>query len=738
MAKNESDFDFEKEYGFDPNSFLNDLGSDEDIDLSEFDDELLGLAPESSPKEKESEKFDDDLDLDGLDLGGDFDADADLDLDGLDLGGDSDLDADLDLDAFLNSDDDAAPDMGEDADFQSDLDLRGDDALFEEEVLSDADDFPADDELPEDPDLFADEDLSDDLDFSLEDDFGDEPDFPEDIEPEEIAMDETMEYPQQMEQSAQTEFLDDPVLDEEAQDEPTPREPKPPRRKERKPREPREPREPKEAKPNILTKFFDLYFAPVLNKELQEPTVDPNNPRRRRRKSKVQIFKEVYLPPIIACVCLILILSFVIGAISNAIEQKKQNDIQKENDVQASISAAAQAEQEYQRVMAEAAELAASYDYQGAIDKLDTFPDINSYPDMGAKRAEYINIRDSMVEYKDFSQIPNLSFHVLINDPARAYADPELGGKYNLNFVTTEEFSKILQQLYANNYVLVDFDSFVEVGITVSGTEQYIPKSIFLPEGKKPFMLTETMVNYFEYMVDSNNDGVADAGGDGFANKLVLDASGNIKAEYVDASGSTLTGNYDLVPILEDFIAQHPDFSYKGSRAILAVTGNQGIFGYRCNTSYVQTKGNDYYEQEKAGAIEIVNALRNKGYTLACYTYANDAYGNFNSANITADLQSWTQQIKPIIGDIDTFVFAQMSDLTDYTGTSFNVMYQTGFRYFISNGKSPSTAVNNTYVKQDRLMVTGETMAWYSDRFTGMFDCNMVLDMTSRGSVPKT
>ena len=50
------------------------------------------------------------------------------------------------------------------------------------------------------------------------------------------------------------------------------------------------------------------------------------------------------------------------------------------------------------------------------------------------------------------------------------------------------------------------------------------------------------------------------------------------------------------------------------------------------------------------------------------------------------------------------------------------------------------TEINNTYVRQNRLMVTGETMAWYADRFTdrSLFDPNMVLDMTARGgSVPK-
>ena len=651
-------------------------------------------------------------------------------------------DDDFDPKAFLDGEDDADIDLSE-------FDEALSDDQSEETV---ADNY--DDELDlsglgldDDPDAADDLDLDDILspkavrrNAQEHDDFGsDKPDDDPDFDMSDYLGEDD---------SAQTEAA--PEDDDDFQDEPEDEddsaqeedEDKPARRREKRVKPPRErkPREPKEAKPNVFTKLYDLYFAPLTNKEALEAPVDPSNPRRRRRKTKAQIFKEVYLPPLIACVCLILILSFAIGAISNAIEQKRVNDAIKQNEIDASISSAQEAEAEYQRIMSEAAELAANYDYQGAIDKIDSFADIANYPDMSTKRAEYVTAMNSLVEYKDYSQIPNLSFHVLIADPSRAFSDKELGGKYNQNFVTIDEFSKILDQLYANGYVLVDFDDFVDVGQTVSGTDQYQSKSIFLPEGKKPLMLTETMVNYFEYMVDSNSDGVADAGGAGFANKLVVDANGDIKAEYIDSSNNTLTGNYDFVPILEDFIKAHPDFSYRGARAILAVTGNQGIFGYRCNTSYVSTKGNDYYEEQKAGALAIVEALKAKGYRLACYTYENQKYSGMNSAGITADLQSWTQQITPIIGKIDTFVFAQASDLSDYTGASFNVMYQTGFRYFISNSKDPSTEVNNTYVRQKRLMVTGETMVWYKERFTdrGLFDPNMVVDMTARGgSVPK-
>ena len=488
--------------------------------------------------------------------------------------------------------------------------------------------------------------------------------------------------------------------------------------------------------PNIFTKFFDLYFAPVLYKELREEPQDPEAPRRRRRKSKAQIFKEVYLPPIIVCISLILVITFLIGSVSNAIQLKQIEDEKEQMQLNESLSAAAQAEQENQRILDQAEELAAQYNYEEAITLLDSMGDLTQHQDLQAKRSEYVNTMSSLVEYNNPHDIPNLSFHVLIHDMAKALTSQQYGGSYNKNFVSTTEFTKILENLYRNGYVLVDFESFVGAKTDINGNAQFEPVPIYLPADKKPVMITETMVNYFEYMIDPNEDDIIDH--TGFAHKLVLDGNGDIKAEYLDANGQTNVGNYDLVPILEDFIKTHPDFSYRGARAILAVTGHEGVFGYRINSAVVANKGNDYWEKEVAGAKEITNALREKGYTIACYTYKNDAYAGWSVAQISADLQSWQTQIVSVIGNVDTFVFAKLSNISDYNGPAFSTMYQSGFRYFISNGESPMTQVNPTYVRQNRLMVTGETMQHYSSRFTGLFDCAAILEVNIRGNVAKS
>ena len=390
-------------------------------------------------------------------------------------------------------------------------------------------------------------------------------------------------------------------------------------------------------------------------------------------------------------------------------------------------------------LLSQAEIMALGYDYDGAIQLLDSFSgNMADYEELVAAKSKYVSLRDALIEFNNPATIPNLSFHVLIHDPARAYADKDLGGLYNRNFVTTEEFQRILEQLYKNNFVLVDYDSFVSSNTDLEGNANFFPVPIRLPDGKKPVMITETMFNYYDYMIDGNKDGTPDAGGDGFAARLVVDANGDIKAEYVDINSETHIGNYDLVPILEDFIKEHPDFSYRGARATLAVTGEQGVFGYRTNTSYIASVGNEYYEKEVIAAKEVVQALRNKGYRIACYTYKNENYNQLNANLIQADLTKWNEQITPVLGPVDTIVFAKESDIGDYSGPKFNVLYTSGFRIMVTDSDTPYAEVNNTYVRQSRLMVTGNTMAWKSAQFTnlGLFDPNVVLDMANRKQVP--
>ena len=473
----------------------------------------------------------------------------------------------------------------------------------------------------------------------------------------------------------------------------------------------------------------------------QEPKPAAENNPRKKPVSKMRQFKNETLPLIIMGIAAVLIVFFIVGSASRAIANGIRNNKDKHTASESQVNEEQRLAEEAERILKEAALLAAGYDYDAAIAKLNTYSgNITEHSEITMRLSEYKQTLSSLIQYNDPASIPNLSFHMLIADPTRAFTNQKWGNSYNKNFVTTGEFEKILEQLYDKGYVLVEMEHCVAETVT-GDTITYSSKPVLLPDGKKPVMITQTMVNYYNYMIDGNDDGTPDKDGAGFASKLVVDdLTGKIQAEMVTASGETVRGDYDLVPILEKFIEEHPDFSYKGARAILAVTGDEGIFGYRTNASVKNKKGDDYYNQQVEGAKKLVNALRDKGYEIACYTYGNIDYGKKSASEIQADIANWKMEVMPIVGTLDTLVYAKSSDISStgaYTGGKYNVLYEAGFRYFISNGTSPSGDVTSSYVRQKRIMVTGQFMAHTATMYTPYFDAKVVLN-SQRGNVPQS
>ncbi len=461
-----------------------------------------------------------------------------------------------------------------------------------------------------------------------------------------------------------------------------------------------------------IQKGRDLYMDENINRA-------PNP--RRRRKTKWEIIKEAYLPTIILILTVILIIVFVAGSLS------RRQDPSNTTPPETSSTAATESpyEVEMDKLLAEAALLAADYDYKGAADKLSTFSgDISAYPALSAKRDEYLAADAGMVSWSA-SQVKALSFHTLIADAQRAYANQAYGAAYKKNFITTAEFQSILQDLYDNGYILVSLDDFTACEQSTDQIQDVCSeKQLRLPIGKKPLLLVQTNVNYYTYMVDGDGDGVADKDGAGFASKMIVDDNGNITCLMVDANGNTVQGNFDLVPILEDFLAGHADFSYRGARAILAPSGYDGIFGYRINASVKASKGEDYYNEQVEGAAQLVAALREAGYELACYTYGNSAYGGISAPEIQTDLRSWASEITPVFGQTNILVFAQNSQISEYTGSKFNVLYNAGFRYFL--GFDTTGTIDSSYILLNRIFVTGSLIADSPSLYSGLFDASIL------------
>ena len=289
-------------------------------------------------------------------------------------------------------------------------------------------------------------------------------------------------------------------------------------------------------------------------------------------------------------------------------EKKAEKETQKREESEDSSTSTSSDEK---TLLKKAQKLAQQYDYTGAISVLQNNWKFATSDKMQKAVSEYRKKRDACVEYP-LENITHVFFHSLIVDTSRAFDGDSDEAGYNQMMTTVSEFKKMIQSMYEKGYVLVSPHDMAVVND--DGTMSR--GKIMLPEGKIPFVLSEDDVSYYHYMDD-----------DGFATKLVIDDNGDIKCEYKKADGTVVTGDYDVVPILDSFIKQHPDFSYHGRKGILAMTGYNGVLGYRTDGAY-KTKKNlqdnqkaflkanpDFdYDKEVKQAKKVAKAMKKDGW----------------------------------------------------------------------------------------------------------------------------
>lgn len=354
-------------------------------------------------------------------------------------------------------------------------------------------------------------------------------------------------------------------------------------------------------------------------------------PQRRGPSQSTLVFAAVLVVIVLVAVLVLVLVS--------------RHDRAPKNDPAAQATPTAQVT-EQDTVLAEAKHLAAQYDYDKAIAAVTGFAGWENVPELQQAKADFEAQKAQAVRYADPTTIPHIFFHTLIADTARAFdGDPEQGG-YNQFMATIKEFNAVLQSLYERGFVLVDIHDVAGPQQQADGSTKYVAGDIYLPAGKKPIVLSQDDVCYYEYMTDSDSDGKPDKGGDGFASRLLV-KDGKLTCEYVDADGQTLYGSYDLVPLLDDFLDQHPDFSYRGARATIAVTGYQGAFGYRISNDYKEKLGDEAFAQACTDARAVADALRAEGYTIASHSYGHLTYGDIRPSVWPATRRSGTIRLRP-------------------------------------------------------------------------------------------
>ena len=386
-------------------------------------------------------------------------------------------------------------------------------------------------------------------------------------------------------------------------------------------------------------------------------------------------------------------------------------------------------ERDYTRLVLAADEKAAQYDYDGAIAMLQQVDGYEKIEQLSAALKRLKEARSTLVRV-DPGKVCHLSFRSLIADTAAAFASADKD-TLAAGYVTAAEFETILEKLYEGGWVLVDIHDMARIdqnGFFVSGT-------ILLPKDKQAFVLSVEDMVYYEANARK-----------GFADRLVLDEEGNPKSEMTRNDGTTVTGDLDVVPIVESFIRKHPDFSYKGARGIIALTGYDGILGWRTAPKYGDPSNKDYKpayasldpEKERAEARIVAARLAELGWSFASHSWGHINMAKADLARIKDDTARWKEQVVPLIGDADIMFFDNGADIgswrawTAENNEKFAYLKSEGFTYYCGVDLTTipwvQLSTSAAYLRQGRVTVNGTQLARYPERLEKFFNAADVLD----------
>ena len=459
---------------------------------------------------------------------------------------------------------------------------------------------------------------------------------------------------------------------------------------------------------------------------------------RRRRRQRILIIKTV------ALCALLVVLGVAVWFLAGSPrigsggkgESASNSEDQKEDETQDASDDTPTKEE----LIAQADALAMTYDYDGAISLLQNTEGAATDPDMIAKISEYTEAKNACVKV-DITQVTHVFCHSLVVDPQKAFFQDNDQTEGFCEWMTTvDEFNRITQQMYDNGYVLVALKDLVTQTVDENGTVHFTPGEIYLPEGKKPYVLSLDDLSYY-HSYD----------GRGIASKMVLDENGKPTCEYIQDDGTVVTGAYDCVPLLDQFLEEHPDAAYHGAKGTIALTGYNGILGYRTDSAY-KTRENlsedqvkwleehpDFdWEKECEEAKKVADAIKADGWTFASHTWGHIRIGDASLEHIQTDTERWLQDVAPLIGGSDTIIFAHGQDLADWhdyqaDNEKFNYLKSKGFNIYCNvDSTQYFVQCRDNYLRMGRRNLDGYRL--YQDAINGgtrtsdLFDAASVWD----------
>ena len=328
--------------------------------------------------------------------------------------------------------------------------------------------------------------------------------------------------------------------------------------------------------------------------------------------------------------------------------------------------------------------------------------------------------------------VEHLFFHPVVAYPELAFDGDSQANGIDDWMVTVEEYNRILQSVYDNGYILVDINDVWSETTGEDGQPRMVRNTLYLPEGKKPLIISYDDVNYYDYMLK-----------DGFTYKLILGEDGLLWSWGKDPQGNEVVSqDLDALTILDKFVREHPDFSPFGAKGSLSLTGYQGILGYRTNTD---TKDWDeakeaVRQQEREAVKPIIAELKRTGWTFGSHTWGHINLSNHSVESVKEDTQRWLDEVGSLVGPTTLLYYppGARPDGGDWqqTGPVFQYLQSQGFRVFASVGIESFSYIKKDIcaVICDRLHPDGTTLrsAKGRERYMRFYDAADIIDLSVR------
>ncbi|MBQ9624525.1 MAG: hypothetical protein IJR47_00305, partial [Clostridia bacterium] len=367
-------------------------------------------------------------------------------------------------------------------------------------------------------------------------------------------------------------------------------------------------------------------------------------------------------------------------------------------------------------VLSKANYMAMGYDYDGAIELLKSQPNYEESSEYKSAVLSFEEQREKCVPV-DVTNVPHIFYYSLVNEPKYTFDASKMGDTFATYhqtwMVTTKEFDRITKALYDNGYVYVHMHDLVVETKNEDGSVTISPnRQLRLPPDKKPIVLSVDGLAYYH----------AHAKG-GYPEKIVLNERGEPKCLYTNSSGVTDIGDYDVVPRLNTFLTTHPDGAYKNARGFIALTGYNGVFGYRTDVAYKTGENLDddqkawlkahpefNWENEVAEATKVAEAIKNSGWEFASHTWGKVSVNGKSAEALKRDNEKWVNTVQNIVGQVDTITFTPGNDIggfTDYTldNEVFTYYKSAGYNYYCNVDASVLVwnQFRTNYVRQARI-----------------------------------